>query len=48
MLMEGYEYLGLVTTIDHQKGLLVVRSTPDTQEEARRVLATFPVPVVLE
>lgn len=37
-IMEGYEYLGMVTTLNRQSGLLRVRCTPDTKEEARAVL----------
>ncbi|MBP1763746.1 MAG: hypothetical protein H6Q65_804 [Firmicutes bacterium] len=47
-IMEGYEYLGVVTTIDRTGGLLMVRVTPDTADEVRKILSDLPVPVVFE
>ncbi|HMM21252.1 MAG TPA: DUF4911 domain-containing protein [Selenomonadales bacterium] len=44
-IMEGYEYYGVVTTLDRAAGLLVVRATPDTSPEVRSILADLPVPV---
>lgn len=37
-IMEGHEYLGLVTTKSREKGQLVIRSTPDTYSEAIKIL----------
>jgi hypothetical protein len=47
-IMEGYEYLGVVTTIDRSQGLLRIRSTPDTTAEAKEILRRIPVPIVFE
>ena len=47
-IMEGYEYLGVVTTIDRLQGLLLIRTTPDTMDEASRILRAIPVPIAFE
>lgn len=44
-IMEGYEHLGVVTTLDRARGVLMVRATADTKAEAREILAHLPVPV---
>lgn len=44
-VMEGHEYLGVVTTVDRKEGILAVRATPDTAAAARAVLARLPVAV---
>lgn len=47
-IMEGYEYLGVVTTVDRSAGLLMIRATPDTADEVRRILADLPVKIEFE
>jgi len=42
-IMEGYEYLGMVSTLDKQEGIVIVRTTPDTYEEVRGILDHFPL-----
>lgn len=42
-IMEGYEYLGVVTTVDKARGVLAVRATADTAAEVRAILARLPV-----
>ena len=37
-VMEGYEYLGVVTTINKSEGILVIRTTPDTAGEVSNIL----------
>lgn len=32
-IMEGYEYLGVVTTLDKAAGIVMVRTTPDLYDE---------------
>ena len=32
-IMEGYEHLALVSTIDHQEGIILLRGTPDTYND---------------
>ncbi|MBP2640848.1 MAG: hypothetical protein H6Q66_1799 [Firmicutes bacterium] len=47
-IMEGYEYLGVVTTIDRSDGLLMIRATPDTAYEVRQILTDLPVKIEFE
>ena len=42
-IMEGYEYLGVVTTVDKALGILAVRATTDTAADVRAILARLPV-----
>jgi hypothetical protein len=42
-IMEGYEYLGVVTTVDKARGILAVRATADTAADVRAILARLPV-----
>lgn len=44
-VMEGHEYLGVVTTVDRERGILAVRATADTAADVRVILARLPVPV---
>jgi putative protease len=43
-IMESYEYLGVVTTIDRQ-GLVLIRVTPDTFQDVIDILLTLPIDV---
>ena len=43
-IMEGYEYFGVVTTLDRQ-GLVLIRVTPDTFQDVLDVLLTLPINV---
>lgn len=43
-IMESYEYLGVVTTIDRQ-GLVMIRVTPDTFQEVIDILLNLPISV---
>lgn len=36
--MEGYEYLGIVSTLNKKDGIVVVRTTPDTYDEVREIV----------
>lgn len=42
-VMEGHEYLGVVTTVDKARGILAVRATADTAAAARAILGCLPV-----
>lgn len=42
-IMEGYEYLGMVTTLDRQAGILRIRCTADTRAEAQQVLENLKI-----
>lgn len=44
-ILEGYEYLGVLTTIDPAKGICCIHSTADTKDDVRRVLSSLDVPV---
>lgn len=44
-IMEGYEYLGVVSTLDPLESKLIIRVTPDTYQEAKDILAHLPIPV---
>lgn len=37
-IMEGYEYLGVVSTVNKAEGILLIRVTPDTAEEVKEIL----------
>lgn len=41
--MEGYEYLGVVTTVKDQVGVLRIRVTPDTYKEVQNILENLPI-----
>jgi len=42
-IMEGYEYLGVVTTVKNMENLLRIRVTPDTYSEVQEILANLPM-----
>jgi hypothetical protein len=42
-IMEGYEYLGVVSTLDRRAGILQIRATPDTVNEVREILDHIPI-----
>lgn len=42
-IMEGYEYLGVVTTVKDMENVLRIRVTPDTYSEVREILANLPL-----
>ncbi len=44
-IMEGYEYLGMVTTLDRQTGILRIRCTSDTRLETQELLSTLKIPL---
>lgn len=46
-VIEGCDYLGIVSTVDRQAGEVVVRATPDTREEVLEILENFPRPIEL-
>lgn len=41
-IIEGYDNLGIVSTVSPAKGLAVIRITPDTEADIRKVLANLP------
>ncbi len=44
-IMEGYEYLALVTTVDRISGIIKLSATPDTYEDTLKILEGLPFPV---
>lgn len=42
-IMEGYEYLGVVTTVNSSEGIIAIRVTPDTVNDVRTILANLPI-----
>ena len=42
-IMEGYEYLGVVSTIDKKKGIIVIRTTTDMYDEAKVILENLEI-----
>ena len=43
-IFEGFEHLGVVTTLDRSQGLLVIRATPDTRLEVLAIVSHLPLP----
>ncbi|HHW61850.1 MAG TPA: DUF4911 domain-containing protein [Syntrophomonadaceae bacterium] len=44
-LIEAYNHLGIVSTLDRQKGKVVVRVTPDTYHDVYKILQHLPFPI---
>ena len=44
-IIEGCDYLGVVTALDGKKGIGFVRTTKDTAQETKDVLQSLPIPV---
>lgn len=42
-IMEGYEYLGVVSTIDKKEGIIVIRTTIDMYDEAKVILENLEI-----
>ena len=42
-ILEGYEYLGVVTTVDRRQGIVAIRVTPDTYHEVKKILANLSI-----
>jgi len=41
-LVEAYDNLGIVSTLDQSAGMVIVRVTPDTREEMMEILLNLP------
>ena len=46
-VIEGYDGLGLVTTINAKMGEVVVHVTPDTYDDIMAILQNFPCPITI-
>ncbi len=44
-ILESYEYLGTLTTIDPSRALCCIHSTADTKKEVVELLSTLDVPI---
>ncbi len=44
-ILESYEYLGTLTTIDPSRALCCIHSTADTKEEVTDILGTLGIPI---
>lgn len=42
-IMEGYEYLGVVTTLDRAAGLVRIRTTADTKGDTEKILRSLSI-----
>ena len=45
--VEAYDHLGVVSTLDREKGFVIVRVTPDTYKEVEEILQNLSFPVEL-
>lgn len=46
-IIEAYEHLGILSTLDRRRGLVVVRCTSDTCKDVLQVLSNLPFPITL-
>ncbi|QJW48405.1 DUF4911 domain-containing protein [bacterium BFN5] len=43
-IMEGYEYLGTVSTLDRNEAVVIIRTTPDTLQEVHNIISHLDIP----
>ncbi len=43
-IIEAYEHIGIVSTLDNQTGRIIIRGTEDTVAELKIILANLPFP----
>ena len=41
-IMEGFEHLGIVSTVDNKKGIVLIRGTEDTCAEIMQIISFLP------
>lgn len=46
-LIESFDNLGILSTLDPTRGLVVIRVTPDTFLEVKKILAHLPFPITI-
>ena len=46
-LIEAYDHLGIVSTLNQTKGLVIIRSTEDSLPELEEILHHLPFPIEL-
>lgn len=44
-ILESYEYLGVLTTLDTRRAVCCIHSTADTKKEVREILSGLDIPV---
>lgn len=44
-ILESYEYLGVLTTLDSKKGVARIRTTPDVYQEVFQILNHLPIQI---
>jgi len=47
-IIEAFDHLGVVSTLNREEGLVVIRGTRDTIPEIYEILPTLPFPVKIE
>lgn len=47
-LIESFDNLGILSTLDPIKGKVVIRVTPDTFPEVEKILTHLPFPITIE
>lgn len=47
-IIEAYDHLGIVSTLDREQGLVIIRGTEDTCPELEKILGQLPFPLLLE
>jgi hypothetical protein len=47
-LIEAYDNLGIVSTIDREQGLVIIRGTEDTYPELQQILKHLPFPIEIQ
>lgn len=46
-IIEAYEHLGIVSTLDRHRGIVIIRGTEDTAAELEIILANLPFPFTM-
>lgn len=46
-IIEAYEHLGIVSTLDRRRGLVVVHCTSDTRRDVLQILSSLPFSITL-
>lgn len=46
-IVEAYDHLGIVSTVDRQQGLVVVRGTADTCPDLLQILSNLPFKAII-
>lgn len=46
-LIEGFDHIGIVSTLDRQQGLVLIRGTSDTLPDLLEILDNLPFPLTI-